>query len=65
METMNKRVLGRILAVEEIVAVSGARPTSTVYDNGTFPPRDTGYAMDIIPVDAKDVSMPSLHAETP
>ena len=36
------RVLGRTLAVEETLAVSGARPTAPVTDNGSFPPTDTG-----------------------
>lgn len=53
-----KRVLGRVLAVEETTAVSGARPLTT------FPPSDTGYVYDIIPVDAQDASMPSFHART-
>ncbi len=64
MNNEKNRVLGRVLAVEEIHAVSGARPTSPSADNGTFPPKDTGYVYDIIPVDAQDVTMSSFHAKT-
>lgn len=56
MNNQNNRVLGRVLAVEETTAVSGARPLAT------FPPKDTGYVYDIIPVDAQDVAMSSFHA---
>lgn len=44
MNNENNRVLGRVLAVDETTAVAGGRPTST------FPPYDTGYVYDIIPV---------------
>ena len=64
MNNENTRVLGRVLAVEETNAVSGARPTSPSADNGTFPPKDTGYVYDIIPVDSQDAMMASLHAKT-
>ncbi len=50
----SNRVLGRVLAVEEVNAVSGARPLTT------FPPKDTGYVYDVIPLDAQDVTMSSL-----
>ncbi|MFZ2754594.1 MAG: hypothetical protein WAZ48_14265 [Lysobacteraceae bacterium] len=56
MNNENNRVLGRVLAVEETTAVSGARPLTT------YPPKDTGYVYDIIPVDAQDATMPSYHA---
>ncbi len=61
MNNKNQRVLGRILAVEETVAVSGARPTSPAADNGTFPPSDTGYAYDIIPADEEAIDSLSIH----
>ncbi|MBN8214956.1 MAG: hypothetical protein J0M09_18680 [Xanthomonadales bacterium] len=64
MNNENNRVLGRVLAVEEIHAVSGARPTSPSADNGSFPPKDTGYVYDIIPVDAQDATTSSLHTRT-
>jgi hypothetical protein len=64
MNNEKNRVLGRVLAVEEIHAVSGARPTSPSADNGSFPPTDTGYAYDIIPVDDQGAGMPSFHART-
>ncbi len=51
MNTNNDRVLGRILAIEEIHDVSGAKPTSPSRDNLTFPPTDTGEWQDIIPMD--------------
>lgn len=35
------RVLGRVLAVEEAMNVSGARPTLPLYDNLTKPSFDT------------------------
>ena len=57
MNNENNRVLGRVLAVEETIAVSGAKPTSPERDNLTFPPVDTGYVYDIIPDDAQDFSM--------
>lgn len=57
MNNENNRVLGRVLAVEETTAVSGARPLTT------FPPKDTGYVYDIIPVDAQEVTMSSFHAK--
>ena len=54
MENDNKRILGRTLAVEETLAISGARPTSTRADtridvNGnpdTAPTQDSGAAAD-------------------
>lgn len=58
MNNENTRVLGRVLAVEETTAVSGARPLTT------FPPKDTGYVYDVIPLDAQDVTMSSFHAKT-
>lgn len=58
MNNENTRVLGRVLAVEETTAVSGARPLTT------FPPKDTGYVYDVIPLDAQDVAMPAYHART-
>jgi hypothetical protein len=64
MNSENNRVLGRVLAVEEIHAVSGARPTSPSADNGTFPPTDTGYVYDIIPADVLDAGMISSRAKT-
>jgi hypothetical protein len=60
MNNNTNRVLGRILAVEETMSVSGARPTSPSADNGTFPPKDTGYVYDIIPVDGTDAVAPSF-----
>jgi hypothetical protein len=59
MENEKNRVLGRVLAVDETQAVSGARPlqTSPSADN-SFPPTDTGYANDIIP---KEASLNSAH----
>ncbi len=54
----SNRVLGRVLTVEEVNAVSGARPLTT------FPPKDTGYVYDVIPLDAQDVTMSSLHTKT-
>ena len=56
----SNRVLGRVLAVEETQAVSGAKSTSTSATNGTFPPKDTGYVYDIIPVDDLDSGSPSF-----
>lgn len=44
MNNEHNRVLGRVLAVDETAAVAGGRPMST------FPPYDTGYVYDIIPV---------------
>lgn len=35
--TLENRVLGRVLAVEETTAVSGAKPTSPCRDNITAP----------------------------
>ena len=58
MNNENNRVLGRVLAVEETTAVFGARPLTT------YPPKDTGYVYDIIPVDAQDATTPSYHART-
>ncbi|NOT87311.1 MAG: hypothetical protein HOP03_03920 [Lysobacter sp.] len=54
MDNDNKRILGRTLAVEETLAISGARPTSTRADtridvNGnpdTAPTQDSGTAAD-------------------
>jgi hypothetical protein len=57
MNNENNRVLGRVLAVEETAAVSGAKPTSPARDNLTFPPVDTGYVYDIIPDDAQNFNM--------
>ena len=64
MKKNTDRVLGRILAVEETHAVSGARPTSPSADNGSFPPTDTGYVYDVIPVDAQEAATPSFHARS-
>ncbi len=55
------RVLGRTLAVEETLAVSGAKPTSPSADNGTFPPMDTGYVYDIIPAEDTRIEPSPLH----
>lgn len=41
MDTKDKRVLGRLLAVEETMNVSGARPTSPSHDNITKQCLDT------------------------
>jgi len=54
MNNDNKRILGRTLAVEETLAISGARPTSTRADtridvNGnpdTTPTQDSGTTAD-------------------
>jgi hypothetical protein len=54
MDNENKRILGRILAIEETSAVAGARPTSTLADtridvNGnpdTSPTQDSGTVQD-------------------
>ena len=54
MKNNNDRVLGRILAVEEMHDVSGARPTTPI---ATFPPTDTGEWRDIIPMDAPYAAM--------
>lgn len=64
MNNENDRVLGRILAVEETEAVSGAKQTSSVKDAGTFPPTDTGHAYDTIPVDSQGVGMSSFQTKT-
>ena len=63
MKNNENRVLGRVLAVEETKAVSGARPTSPTRDNLSFPPSDTGYAYDIIPDDTQGIGIPSFHAK--
>lgn len=55
------RVLGRTLAIEETHAVSGARPTAPVTDNGSFPPTDTGIVYDIIPAEDASIKPSSLH----
>lgn len=55
------RVLGRTLAVEETLAVSGARPTAPVTDNGSFPPTDTGHVYDTIPVEDPRIEPSPLH----
>ncbi|MCC7248337.1 MAG: hypothetical protein IT473_06920 [Lysobacter sp.] len=55
MKNENNRVLGRVLAVEETADVAGGRPIAT------FPPADTGYVYDIIPVQEYDgLSLPSI-----
>lgn len=41
MNNENTRVLGRVLAVEETHAVSGARPTSTLTDQLTTKEADS------------------------
>lgn len=52
MKIDNTRVLGRVLAVEEIKIVSGGKVTLPTRDMSTYPPEDTGYAYDIIPHDS-------------
>lgn len=55
MSNENNRVLGRVLAVEETALVAGAKQTNSVKDNPTtFPPTDTGYVYDVIPVQGHD-----------
>lgn len=44
--TLDNRVLGRVLAVEEIAHVSGAKPTLPCYDNITAPSLDSTYKED-------------------
>jgi hypothetical protein len=52
MNNEKNRVLGRVLAVEEIKAISGGKVTLPTRDMSTYPPDDTGYAYDIIPYDS-------------
>lgn len=47
MNSNNNRVLGRILAVEEIMSVTGAKPTAPCYDNITaLVPSETSTSLD-------------------
>lgn len=47
--TLDNRVLGRVLAVEEIAHVSGAKPTSPCHDNITAPsPTETSLKADCV-----------------
>ena len=47
MNSNNNRVLGRILAIEEIMSVTGAKPTTPCYDNITAPlPSETSTSLD-------------------
>lgn len=64
MNNDNNRVLGRVLAVEETEAVSGAKQTNSVKDNGSFPPTDTGHVYDTIPADFLDAGVISSRAKT-
>lgn len=42
----NKRVLGRVLAVEEVNAVAGARPTTPLWDQMTTKLLDSSSLLD-------------------
>ena len=47
MDNNKNRVLGRVLAVEEIVSVTGAKPTAPCYDHITAPlPSETSTSLD-------------------
>ncbi len=70
MNNQNNRVLGRVLAVEEIVAVSGARLTSILPDYGSLPKKDgsdpqqdDGYAYGFMSAHAPGAGMKSHHAK--
>ena len=48
MNNENKRVLGRVLAIEETVSVSGAAPTTPCRDQLTSATSDTSLRMDCV-----------------